>query len=313
MQLIDKNSEEVKKQMPYINGIIKEHFQDKCVYLYCYKEDDKLGFIAMCAGKGILVKGNGTCIKFQTGSTGALSRVEKNGYVLCPRIDYSTEKDFEITTTASIKDKNGNELNLCIYPSYAKDIYPNRVCFTQYNEHKDLYCEINYNYIEDGTISPGLINKPESIHIISKTSKKGISCKTGFVPKRMQVYSKAIIDSETLNYTFISFNENGVFNTLKNGAYKLYDGREYITRYCKLGFMSPNRNLIELPWPLGDYKTEEEMFQMVKDNGFNETIPMELIDLVNNNDNDVNFIEGFLSIREEANNNKALRKIYRVK
>ena len=44
-----------------------------------------------------------------------------------------------------------------------------------------------------------------------------------------------------------------------NGSYQLFNGAGYITRYCKLGFMTPSKQLVELPWPLCNYIKEEDL------------------------------------------------------
>ena len=313
MELLNINNEAVLKKMPYLKGKIRDNFGDKAVSLYSFIDNSELGFIIMCVGRGLLIKSDGSSIKFKKSFTGALSELEKNEYLIKPRVEYEMEDDCITTTDVSLKDKEGVVSSLSILPSYNEDVYRSRVCYSQYIEDNDVYCEINYDYSSDDIIYPGLLKNIESVHIIRDANRKGISCGSGFVPNRMQIYSRANIDSDTLNYTFVSFNEHGVFNTLMNGSYQLFNGAGYITRYCKLGFMTSSRQLVELPWPLCNYIKEEDILEWITNNGFRNSIPEELINLYNNNDKDVILLQDFLANLDKYKNNNKVRKYLRIK
>ena len=296
MEFINVSNEAVTSRMPYLKKKIKDNFGDNGVSLYSLLYKEELLFIIMCTGHGLLIRSNGDTIKFSKGMTGALTEVEKSKYIIKPRINYNLGDVCDISTDVSIVDRNGNEAGICILPSYNTDgTYSYRVCFNQFSKEKDISCEMNYDYCaDDGIIYPGLLSRLESINMFRNVSKKGTYCRPGFVPSRMQMFSRSDIPCETLNYTFISFNEHGVFNTLLNGSYNLYNGAGYITRFCKLGYMDRNRRLVELPWPFGKYATEEEMLKWVEDNGFMTSVPNELIRAFNNQDDDIILLQEFL-------------------
>jgi hypothetical protein len=296
MEFVNVSSDVVTRRMPYLKKKIKDNFGDKGVSLYSLLYNEELLFIIMCTGHGLLIRSNGDTIKFSKGMTGALAEVEKSKYIIKPRIDYSLGDEGSISTDVSIVDRHGNEADICVLPSRVDDsAYPYRVCFTQFNKEKDMSCEVNYEYCaDDGLIYPGLLTRVESVNMFRNVSKKGTFCRPGIVPSRMQMFCKNDIPCETLNYTFISFNEHGVFNTLLNGSYNLYNGAGYITRFCKLGFMNTHNQLVELPWPFGKYVTEEELLKWVQDNGFMVSVPYELIRAFNNQDDDIILLQEFL-------------------
>ena len=254
MKLIDINSEVVQKNYTNIKRKILKHFDTKPVSIYCYEDGDEYGFIVMYIGKGILIKEDNSCYEFTTGSTGKLCELNRNGYVIRPRIDFDFEDGRIATTEVSITSEDGTESSISTFPVENDDFYRRKVSFKQYNEGKDLFCEMCYGTSNEDKIHPGLLTTPENIYIINKASK-GLGCKPGFVPRRMQMYSRSINEKDTLNYTFSSFNEKGVINTLRNGPFNLDNGSNYAVRYCKMGFMTANNELSELPWPLSDYKT----------------------------------------------------------
>ena len=295
MEFINVSNKAVTSRMPFLKRKIKDTFGDKGVSLYSLLYNEELLFIIMCTGNGLLIKSNGETIKFKKGMTGALTEIEKSKYIIKPKIEYGLGDDLNIATDVSVVDKYGNEAGICILPSSVDSIYGDRVCFTQYNKEKDMSCEISYDYMSGNElIYPGLLNGIESVNIYREVSKKGISCKPGIVPSRMQMFYRNDIDNNTLNYSFVSFNEHGVFNTLLHSAYNLYDNAGYITRFCKLGFMNFNHQLVELPWPFGKYATEEEILKWVTDNGFMVDIPDELIKTFNNQDDDIILLQEFL-------------------
>ena len=296
MEFINVSSEAVTNKMPYLKKKIKDNFGDKGVSLYSLLYKEELLFVIMCTGHGLLIRSNGDTIKFRKGMTGALAEIEKSKYIIKPRINYNLGDVCDISTDVSVIDGNGNEANICVLPSIVDDTcYPYRVCFTQFNKEKDVSCEINYDYCsDDGVIYPGLLSRLESINMFRNVSKKGTNCRPGIVPSRIQMFCKSDIPCETLNYTFLSFNEHGIYNTLLYGAYNLYGKAGYITRFCKLGFMNMGRQFIELPWPFGKYATEEEMLKWVEDNGFMTSIPDELIRAFNNQDDDIILLQEFL-------------------
>ncbi len=297
VEFINIDNEIVSSKMPFLERKIRDNFGDKGVSLYSLLVDNRLIFVIMCAGRGLLIKNTGESIKFKRSMTGSLGEVEKDRMIIKPKNDYEDEEEFTCSVNTSIVDSAGNEVGICIFPSYNDGIYSNRVCFSQYNKEKDVACEINYDYSCEGDmIYPGLLNRVESAHIYKNVKKKGTSCRWGIVPSRIQIYSRSDIESDTLNYSFVSFNEHGILKTLVNGSYNLYNGSGYITRYCKLGFMNSKHQLVELPWPFGEYIKEEEIFSWIKENGFMVDIPDELIKVFNNQDEDVIFLQEFLKV-----------------
>ena len=311
MELFDAHSEITLKRFNSFIDRVRRIFGDKGISLYSFGNNNDLNIVIMCGGKGLLIKNDGTTIKFIKSSSGLLGKLERDEFIVKPKIEFVEDDEFKITTPVSLKDKFGNELSVCILPSYSDKGYPKRVCYTQNNKKKDLYCEINYETLDEDKIYPGLLTKPESVHIISQVNTKGITCSPGFVPKRMQMYSRTTVSSDTLNYLFMSFNEHGVIKTLRKGSYELFNGEGYITRYCRLSFMNSARELVELPWPFSDYKKEEEILAMIRECGFYDNVPPELINLYNDTDIDVNTVQEFLKNLEKFNQKK-LRKYIKL-
>lgn len=298
MELLNVKSDVVLQKMPYLRKTIKDTFGDKKVTFYSYMADDKLGFIIMSIGKGLLINSNGENIKFKNSMTGHLRQIEKNDYIIRPRIEYDLGDDYSTKSDVSLIDMNGNESSLMILPSYNDENYKNRVCFVQSNKDNSMTCEINYDYMaDDNIIYPGLLNRIESVHLIKDLNSKGFPTRVGLLSKRLMVYSRRELDCDTLNYSFVSFNEHGILKTLMNGSYNLYK-TNYIVRYCKMG-MSLDKTLVELPWPISSYKKEEDIIKLVSDYGFMVTIPKELIDVYNNQDQDIVLLQEFLDKRDK--------------
>lgn len=314
MKMVKSTNINVLNKMPYLKEKILEYFGNRNVSVYAMEESNQLYFVIKCGKEGLLVNDNGETYRFRESVFGGLSRICRGSYYVYPSIEGLDEFGIETRNEVTCENENGIASSLVVLPSSFDDSHFNsRVSFTQVNEKENISCEINFEYMNgvNNKLHNGLLNRIESVEI-NHDAKKGCYIRPGFVPSRIEYYGKSIIDSDTLNYSFVSFNENGIWNTLKEGSYHLYNGQSYLVRFTKFGFMTPGGTLTELPWPFVDYKKEDNILEYISSLGFETEIPRPLLDAYNNEDKEMTLLKMFLSNVEEYEKDKELRKVLKI-
>lgn len=276
-------SDEIINKIPSIMGLLYNIFGDKDINLYAVLDDDVLSFLARVEQNCVYIAGNKSPLYFNIDELGNIVSTYLEPYTVC-----FGDELFLIDSK-----KNQHFLNIHQLGEPDDEGYTGLISYKQYDEENDVMCEINFQQMfreRDGKcpIYHFHTNEIDSVYIDEKykfSPKYG----RGILPKRAKYYSKIAFCDDEVGYTLVSINENGLINTLKNGAYELLREPRAV-RYVKTSYIDIFGNFGDT-WPFAKQLKEKDMRKLIEDYGFTSTIPRVLIDIYNGDNFDVNLLQ----------------------
>ena len=291
---------DLMKMLPGIFKIIKASlFSDKGA-AYVILDDGKLDIFARSGGRGVYINNKG-------------DKVEVSSYLF--------DKDYKIKSFAignkqygylnervnAIENETNIEQSLLLTEMTNSSEPDGFVTYTQYDRERDIECEIQYKHRyyksaneERGRIYPYRLTHISSLMIDEHSGAKHVG--PGLIGKGHEYYTVLEATPDYYDYSLVALKEAGLVELVKQGAESILKDSK-ITRYIKGVYMGRDGVFRPL-WPLGKTYKEEDLFKLIKDYGFDPTIPSDLFEIYNDQHELVNKVKEVLSKVKEIDEAK---------
>lgn len=174
-----------------------------------------------------------------------------------------------------VNNNNGNVEEFDFKPrgNMDPDGYDGYATYVQYSREKDIRLMMIFQHMvkAENRVYGYHLNNPLFV-IIDKNINKGRHKKERYVKKRFNY------EENPISYTLATMKDNGVLNTLSEGAVNINMMAEF-NRYYRI--IRETETEIKIGFPFGKQYTIEEINAYLKKLGFNTTVPAEIIDFYN--------------------------------
>jgi len=298
MYKIKECTEEDIQKLPNIFDLIYEHFGLNSVNIYLLlNEINELAFLVEEDNKFLYIT--------EHGYKSFITDEHLN-------IKYLKDKDLEIyyDSITAFVDKDKNEYSIEFYPLDEPDSegYTGEVIFNQYHPSTDTLCRLTYQqmYRDDGNnyIYTYHTRKPNFFYIEEENSKNH-DTKLGIIHPKVHMYGRTVFDRYSLGYNMLLVNRYGISAFLNQNSRELeyQESLEVFTQAKFISFAGYARDL----WPLCRLYQREELEKYLEENNFKTSIPIEMIDYYNKEDNDLKNIRIILEeIPKQENYEKSI-------
>lgn len=269
--------------LPNIIQFIQEYYGfDKNVDVYLTNDGNNNGMITRVGDECVYLVGDDkfTTYKFYLNSNNDLVTILKDGYQI----------DFDEFGPIFKKDNISSNMFFAYDEECDLEGYDGRVIFNQYDESKDLNCELQFPHMYRGSVdgkNPPVydmhLRSFRTCYLDSSYMRKG-EVESGFIRRGCEYFNKFVVEKGDLDYSIICFKEGLVLDE---------QPRELI-RYCKTKYISLSGDYIT-GFPFCKIFTEQDVRRYVEKLGFGVEIPELILNIYNGNDNVVNDIIDLVS------------------